>query len=136
MLAHIGNEGDTVSDSAWITRPPGDHNIQAFIIDRRRDTNIDISYRARLADGTWTDWVGLNQLVGRRGKREDLTGFSVRLGDTFQKDFDIEVIGAFNGEPNNVVVRGGEDCIPRSGLGSLCGMQLILRAKSAPVSAQ
>ena len=90
----------------------------------------EIWYRARLSNGIWTDWLGFGKLAGTRGKGEDLTGFAVRLGDKCQEEFDVKAIGAFRGEADNVVVGGGEDCVPKSGHGPLYGMQIIVRARA------
>jgi hypothetical protein len=139
ILCHIGNEGDAINDSGWINRVDQGvkgNNIQGFAIICRADTNIDILYKAKLADGTWTDWTESGKFVGTRGKIDDLTGFSVRVGDACRDDYNIEVIGAFRGEANNAVVSGGEDCVPISGRAPLCGMQVIVRAKSVILRAK
>jgi hypothetical protein len=108
-------------------------DIQGFRIDYQSEAKGDLWYRARLSTGSWTDWVGLGRFVGTRGKSQDLTGFSVRLGYTWREEFDLELVGGFRDEPDDVVVRGGGDCISKSLSGRLSGMQVLLRARNSPM---
>jgi GSCFA family len=133
LTVHIGMVGDKESASCWVRSTQPGRDIQGFRIDHHGKGAGDLWYRARLADGRWSDWVGLGNFVGTRGQAQDLTGFSVRLGDTWRDAFDLELLGAFRGEPDNVVVLGSGDCVAESASGRLSEMRILLRAKNLPV---
>ena len=133
VTAHIGMIGDRSSGSGWMRSTEQGQDIQGFRIDYQSEAKGDLWYRARLSTGNWTDWVGLGRFVGTRGKSQDLTGFSVRLGYTWREEFDLELVGGFRDEPDDVVVRGGGDCISKSLSGRLSGMQVLLRARNSPM---
>ena len=129
LRAHIAILGDRVTNLGWI-RPAGARsNIQGFSLVAADGKRCDIWYRARLASGIWTDWVNNGKFVGTRGKHEDLAGFSVRLGDVDRDKFKLEAIGKFVNDPEFVRIPDGGDCLPLSGNGALCGMQIILYIK-------
>jgi hypothetical protein len=129
LTAHIGMIGDRSSGSCRIRCTEPGQDIQGFRIDYQGEGMGDLWYRARLSNGSWTAWVGVGKFAGTRGKSQDLTGFSVCLGYTWQGEFDLELIGTFRSEPDDVVVRGGGDRIPGSGSGRLSGMQILLSAR-------
>jgi hypothetical protein len=131
LLAHVGGIGDTRGEAGWI-RCRGEfrkRNIQGFAIEDPNQPKLDITYRSRHTNLAWTDWVACGTYVGSRGRADDVTGFSVRLGDKAAEKFELEVMGIFRDEANVVVARGGEDCVARSGNGALWGMQVIVRPK-------
>lgn len=73
--------------------------------------STELEYRARLTDGSWTDWVGCGRFIGTRGKSEDLTGFFARLSGQGEKRYCIEVVGLFRGQAAAVVVGGAGECV-------------------------
>jgi hypothetical protein len=130
LLAHLGAEGDISADTGSVYSNVKNRNIQGFSVDSPDRAVGDLLYRARLANGVWTDWVGPGAFAGTRGKGENLTGFSVRVADSSRARYSIRCAGAFRGETGNVVVGDGEDCVPRYGNGALFGMLVILHARS------
>jgi hypothetical protein len=133
LTAHIGMIGDRGNESCGIRSTAPGQDIQGFRIDCPSTEKGDLRYRARLANGSWTDWAGVGEFVGTRGKSEDLTGFAVRLGPIWREQFDVELVGVFRGDPDAVVVRGDGDCIPRSASDRLSGMQILLHARRSPM---
>lgn len=131
LVGHVGGIGDHASATGYIRPRDAGSNMQGFFIKMKNPADCDLQYRARLADGNWTAWVGEGEFVGTRGRREDLTGFSVRITGKDAQAFQLEAVGEFPGEPSPVVVREGEDCVPRYGQGPLAGMQISLRRKAA-----
>jgi hypothetical protein len=129
VRAHIAHYGDRVSASGWLRSTPEVH-FQAFAVETESEFFNCLSYRARLADGGWTNWKDNGELAGTQGKNQSLTGFSVRLSNAETSQFDLEVIGEFSGTPpETIIVRGGEDCVPPAGAGCLIGMQVVLRKR-------
>ncbi len=128
IFAHVGNFGDRRSTTGAM-RPmqPGQH-IQGFAVTTPR-TEVGLEYRARLAQGAWTDWAPAPAFVGTRGRGQDLTGFAVRLTEAGRAAYEVSAIGAFGLDPEPVMVGDGEDCVPRQGLAPLAGMQIVLRAR-------
>ncbi len=129
VRAHIGNYGDFENERGCIGPLKIGHNIQGFSIFPPEDLACELAYRARLADGAWTDWASKGKFVGTMGKSENLTGFSIRLEEQDRKKFGLEAIGKFSGSSDLVVAHDGEDCVPTSEGGVLSGMQVVLRAK-------
>jgi hypothetical protein len=127
ILAHIANRGDVVRNDGWMPHGAGGYGIQGFEISMDPQLKCNISYRARDSFGNWTDWVDEGAFVGTRGKGQNLTGYSIRIGAN-RRNYIAKFAGKF-GDAQDVVFReGGEDCVAPSGFGSLCGMQVIVRA--------
>ena len=125
IFAHIGNTGEVFAHSGSV-RSLRDGNIQGFLLHVGDDVREALQYRARLADGSWTDWVGADTFVGTKGKSQDLTGFSVRLRSTLGAASGVRAVGAFRGAAGAVVAGSDEECVSASGAGQLHGMQVIL----------
>ena len=132
LMAHIANTGDIESNEIpFVNISESEHKfIQGFSLIIDHELAKDISYRARLADGTWTEWVHGNTFVGSRGQRKDLTGFSVRLNNGLDKDYSLSLLGIFSDETEITTVQGGQECVPKSGFGPLRAMQLVIKRKS------
>jgi Methyltransferase domain len=130
LRAHIGNEGDRTSASSCIRSQARWRKIQGFRIDATEAVDCELRYRARLDDGTWTDWAACGEYVGTRAMSRDLTGFAVRLGAPSRENFTLQVVGEFADSLDPVFAEDGVDCIARSGLDTpLVGMQILLRAR-------
>jgi hypothetical protein len=130
IVCHIGNIGNRQSSSGSITVLRQNANIQGFVIFGEDSFMGEVEYRACLADGSWTSWVGCGHFVGTRGKSQDLTGFSARLRGQSAKAHDLELIGLFRGQNAAVVVGGGGECVSSTNTNPLYGMQVVVRAKS------
>jgi len=131
LLAHIGVSGDQVSRQGCIRSAIADRRIQGFSLHAPPAAAAGILYRARLADGGWTDWVRNGEFAGTRGKNADLTGFAVRLDGASRENFAVDMIGEFAGAAELVEAHQGEDCVSFTAGGALSGMQVILREKEA-----
>jgi hypothetical protein len=130
VVCHVGNIGNRQSSSGSIKVLRQDANIQGFVIFGEDSLMGEVEYRACLADGSWTGWVGCGHFVGTRGKSQDLTGFSARLRGQSAKTYDLELVGLFRGESSAVVVGGGGECASQTNTNPLYGMQVIIRSKS------
>jgi hypothetical protein len=65
-------------------------------------------------------------------KNLDLSGFALGFADRGEGLFEAEAIGEFRGAFGGVVVAlGGQDCVPPTGITRLCGMQIVIRRKTA-----
>jgi hypothetical protein len=130
IICHIGNIGNRQSASGAIAALRHDANIQGFVVFGEDSLAGEVEYRARLADGSWTGWVGCGHFVGTKGKSQDLTGFSARLRAPGEKTYTLELVGLFRGQPAAVVVAGGGECVSQTNAKPLYGMQLVIRSKS------
>jgi hypothetical protein len=129
ITCHIGHIGNRQSSSGGIKALKNNANIQGFIIFGEDTLIGEVEYRARLADGSWTEWVGCGHFAGTKGKSQDLTGFSARLSGLSAKTHNIDLVGLFRGQTDAVVVGGGGECVSQTGASQLYGMQVILRSK-------
>jgi hypothetical protein len=134
LACHIGMIGDWHSDTGAITSPDnnGDNSgrdIQGFIIYDRSLAATALEYRARLADGGWTDWVTCGTFAGTMGLARPLTGFSARLPNAGNSDMTVRLAGLFRGQTDPVLVGNEEDCISDSGAGELYGMQCLVERR-------
>jgi hypothetical protein len=127
VACHIGKIGNRQSSTGALTVLTDGLNIQGFALFALEPLSGELEYQARLADGTWTEWVGCEHFVGTIGMGQDLTGFSARISS--QNTRALEVIGFFRGETSPVVVEGGGQCVSQGGPGPLYGMQLVIRSK-------
>jgi len=85
-----------------------------------------------LADSRSTAWATPGNFVGTKGKNLDLSGFALGFADRGERLFEAEAIGEFRGAFGGVVVAlGGQDCVPPTGITRLCGMQIVIRRKTA-----
>lgn len=128
LVAHIGGIGDKSSTTSSI-RTEKWGNIQGFTIYAPRFSADDLRYRARLANGAWTNWLPLGSFAGAAGRSENLTGFSVRLEDSITKLHNVTLVGLFREDKDPVLVGNGEDCVSRFQGNELFGMQIILERK-------
>jgi len=129
IVCHIGMIGNRQSSSGALTLLREDISIQGFTIYSDDSLTDDLEYRARLADGTWTEWQHCNAFVGTTGRSMDLTGFSARLSKRAQSSYSMELAGQFRRETTTVKVEGGKDCVGAGGANQLYGMQITIRPK-------
>jgi hypothetical protein len=127
LLAHVGAKGDITSPIGCVRSLKARHAFQGFAITPPNDLPCDIQYRARTANGGWTDWAQSGAFVGTRGKSASLTGFAIRLGAASRGRFTLEAIGGFAGGEGQVKAGDAQDCVSPGGKGVLLGMQVILR---------
>ena len=127
VRAHVAYQGDRINRLGWL-RPGNDrHNVQGFSLGWIGAALCELSYRARLADNTWTAWEVAPAFVGTRAKAQDLTGFAVRVAEKDRARFRLNVVGEFTGHCGAVLVGDGEDCLPSLPGSALSGIQVILR---------
>jgi ubiquinone/menaquinone biosynthesis C-methylase UbiE len=128
VMAHVGGQGDVQgSGGLFVNNKPSERGfIQGFMITGYDGIENYISYRGRLYDGRWTDWVSCNNFVGTKGINQNLTGFAVRLNEDSKNAFNLKVIGAFEGLDDTITVGDGVDCTPVRGMNLLKGIQIIL----------
>jgi hypothetical protein len=131
ILAHIGEIGDRTSKTGSIRGVRDNQYVQGFSIQRSEDTQYHLFYRARLQNGAWTDWVGEGEFAGTRGKTENLTGFSIRVGNGGDRRFSLQVVGQFSNSPDVVVAGDAEECVSKRPGGMLSGMEIRLRRSSS-----
>ncbi len=130
FAVHVGNAGEQVSErGSFVAAQPG-QNIQGFRLQASEPFSADLSCRARLSDGTWSEWAGIDTFVGTRGRSRDLTGFSVRLAGDSPAGHDSVVAGLFRGETDPIVVGNGEPCEANAPGAALYGMQILARSRA------
>ena len=131
ISCHIAGIGDRQSATGVLRVLPEDLSIQGFVIYCEDESvRPGLEYRARLADGTWTDWVSCGDFAGTMGASQNLTGFSVRLSGPAEDAYDMDVIGAFRGQADMVMAGNGDECIPESTANQLYGMQVLIRIRN------
>ena len=131
--AHVANMGNVTSESSQcLNVGTGAANaLQGYELVAPFQIARQLRYRARLEDGTWTEWVGGNTFVGTRGKNINLAGLAIKFGDDIRRDYQIKIAGSFSGG-DVIIVGNGEDCVSPDGRGRLLGIQLkIEQAVSA-----
>ena len=129
IVCHVGEIGNRKSSSGAIRILRDDANIQGFTIFCEDLLSNELEYRARLMDGSWTEWVTCGQFVGTMGKSQDLTGFSARLTGLSNEIYNVDLFGLFRGLEDPVVVAAGDECICPADGNALYGMQIIIRSK-------
>ena len=127
IIGHIGNVGDVKGSSFINVGEQGKGYLQGFALSVPPPIEKEIEYKVRGPNGAWSDWVAGNAFAGTRGKRQNLSGFSVRLGGKLQQNWELKLIGAFEGVPGVITAGDGQDCVPPNGVGPLRGMQLMFR---------
>ena len=125
ISAHVGNLGDIHGISGFLRSGHPHGNIQGFAIYSGGGSHPPLLYRVRLADGTWTGWMGQGEFAGTKGINQDLTGLSVRLTEP-RGDWDLRAAALFRGQEEPVTAGNGEACVAASGSSALHGMQIIL----------
>ncbi len=141
-LVHLEGSNLPVFISAWLTSitnvmsesgslqlDDDDAAIQGFLLHFREDLQPLISYRGRLSDGSWTDWIPSGALAGSNSSGAPLTGFTVRLEEPLKGQLCLVAIGAFAGDQGLHIVRSGQDCVLGPFPRALRGIQIILREK-------
>jgi len=130
ITVHLSYVGDvTVADRLVGGVRGSRHRIQAFALDFPEETPGELSYRALLEDGSWTEWVTDGKFAGKPGSSQPLRGFGLKLDGLLARKFECSCIGAFTGEPDLITVEGNGDCYSRGG-GELEAMQITLRPRS------
>jgi hypothetical protein len=129
MVAHIGGYGDKKSETSVVSGRDASQYIQGISIFCADFPREDISYRARLLDGSWTDWVQGGEFVGTRGANNDLTGLSIRLSGEIEQTYSIKVICRFRGLSTDISAGNGQDCCDTLAARQLRTVQIILVPK-------
>ena len=131
LSAHIGRFGDIRNPKAASVVSDGSaaHGIQGFVLHcEAPEWQAGLEYRARFANGSWSDWVRCGEYAGSRGRADTLTGFTVRLQGPIADRFTVRAIGAFVDHRALVSALSGQDCIPQPRPAALYGMQVIVEA--------
>jgi hypothetical protein len=135
LTAHIGKVGDLISSSGTFCGTRRGHLVAGIVGESERliqgfsitfDDHLpgSIEYRARLADGEWTEWLDAGSYAGTRGRNESLRGFAVRITGRLALGYGCICAGSFAGQV--VTVGDGEDCmVPHEA--PLEAMQLLFR---------
>ncbi|HVE23015.1 MAG TPA: class I SAM-dependent methyltransferase [Acidocella sp.] len=129
ITAHVGFVGDVVQDSCVACPPDLLRNIQGFSIHIPDEAMADLSYRARLQDGSWTEWAADGGFVGTKGQSANVSGFTLRFDKNFTDTHDIRILGAFTNHPVIVEVAPGEDCALADATASLRAIQVVASRK-------
>ena len=132
ITAHVGSIGDVRLDSRVVCPSHLMRNIQGFSLHIADDAAAGLSYRARLQDGSWTEWATDGGFVGTKGKLSNLSGFTMRFDKDFADTHEIRILGAFTNNPKIVEVAPGEDCVLLGATASLRGMQFVVTRKDQP----
>jgi demethylmacrocin O-methyltransferase len=129
LLAHIGNIGDVLNaEAASISCDKStNQHIQGFTLECENSLLADrLEYRARLADGSWTNWVSPGSFVGTREKGLNLHGFTARLKANTDGRFSVVSLGSFAQTEGFVMAGNEEECCGPRAETPLCGMQIIV----------
>ena len=132
VTAHVGQIGD-VGSKGTLTVCGGGKTagaIQGFVLRATDDSPAKyISYRARLSDGSWTDWACCNEYVGTRGQHQSLTGYAVRMDIVLANQYTLALWGKFEHEERVQTVDAPADCVAAFEGGALQGLQLLFKKK-------
>jgi hypothetical protein len=131
ITAHVGFVGDVTRESSLVCESDLLRNVQGFSA-HIPDATAGLSYRARLQDGSWTNWATDGGFVGTKGKSSNLSGFAIRFDKDFADTHDIRILGAFTNHPTIVEVAPGEDCVLPGATASLRAMQVMVTRKDQP----
>jgi hypothetical protein len=126
LIVHVGGLGDKTCNAGWFRSAEPDQNIQGFTLAVRSGAECALEYRARLADGSWAEWVAAGVYAGTRGLSQDLTGFSVRLAAESRGRFTLAAAGRFTGVAETVKVAEGQACACADPSARLSGMQIVV----------
>jgi hypothetical protein len=129
LACHIGTIGDWYSHTGSLKSLDDDNHIQGFVLFPQGFPAKALEYRARLGDGTWTEWVSCGNFVGTMGVAQALTGYSARLAQGASSVFTLRLVGLFRGQTDPVRVGQAEECVPDSSTGELYGMQCLLQRR-------
>jgi hypothetical protein len=135
MNAHIGLRGDIFGPAGYVDEGADIYTIQGLALET---ATRGLEYRVRFPDGAWSEWVGEGVFAGTRGQSLPITGFSARLSEPLQGQYEVQVRGLFVGGVA-VDARGGADCVAPSDA-RLRGVQVTIRpaqpAKAAEAAAE
>ncbi len=126
VMAHIGHVGNVVGESGSVRSQRVGAYIQGFTLNVAEDIQDSLQYKARLDDGSWTNWMKTNEFAGTQSQSRDLTGFSVRLTDLHQDALELTAVGEFKDQTDLSVVSANEECVSTEGSAQMCGMQVVL----------
>lgn len=123
---HVGFVGSVHGRYGSISSPRPDGNLQGFTVASGDQAVNALTYRARLGDGSWTDWQEVGNFVGTKAKGVDLTGFSVDLKREYKGRYKLRLAGAFRNQKNITVVNGPGDCVSSDAKSSMHAMQIVI----------
>lgn len=132
ITAHVGCVGDVMQESCVMCPADPMRNIQGFAVHIPDEAMAGLSYRARLQDGSWTEWTEDGGFAGTRGQAANVSGFTLRFDRNFTDAHDIRILGAFTNHPVIVEVAPGEDCAPAEATASLRAIQVVASRKDQP----
>jgi hypothetical protein len=126
FTAHLSYLGDMKAKQGAVTGVVRETNIQGVELHVEGAVADDLECRARLDDGTWTQWCRAGAFVGTRGAGTDLTGIAVRLRGALAERATVRVAGWFSDHPLPVIVGDGADCVPGDTHAPLHALQILL----------
>jgi len=124
--AHFGLRGDIFGAGGYVDEGADIYTIQGLALESETHA---LEYRVRFPDGAWSEWVGEGDFAGTRGKSLAITGFSARIAEALQDQFEVQVRGLFVGGVA-VDARGGADCVTANGA-RMRGVQVMIRPARA-----
>ncbi|HQU05182.1 MAG TPA: hypothetical protein PLT25_10780, partial [Acidocella sp.] len=101
-------------------------SIEGFSLDFIPPMSLDIEYRAKMADNTWSDWVKNGMFVGSVGKYQAIKGFAVRLKGRPALSYEAICIASFVGRDTLIEARGEDGCFSPENE-ALEAMQIVFR---------
>jgi hypothetical protein len=142
ITAHISRFGDFTSFTSTIygtrrgalvvgERFNPHRLIEGFSIEFTAELPGSLEYRAKLEDGTWTQWVPAGSFAGSRGQGKSLRGFAVRLTGRLALGYECVCVGSFEGSFEVLETYGSQDCCPADA-SRLEAMQIVFRPKISP----
>ncbi len=137
LTAHFSFKGDFVSETNAVPGTRRGHlvcgvpgskttTIQGFSLDCLEENLFEVEYRARLGDGSWSDWAPNGSYVGSRGEHREIFGFSVRLKGKLALSYEAVCIGSFAGREGLIQTKGEAGCFSEGGE-PLEAMQIVFR---------
>jgi hypothetical protein len=124
LLAHLGHRGDVTAPCGWVRATRRGQAIQGFAISLADDAPRHLHYRSRSMAGIWSAWATGGTYVGTRGRKDNLTGFSVRLAPSGRAGCTLQAAGQFGASGNIVAIDAEGDCVSPNGRHPLTGMQV------------
>ena len=128
LLAHLGHRGDVTALCGWVRATRRGQAIQGFAMSLADDAPFPIQYRSRSMAGVWSAWATGGSYVGTRGRKDNLTGFSVRLARGETRAGTLQAAGQFGAYGAIIPIDAEGDCVSPNGRHPLTGMQVLLRS--------
>lgn len=133
LLTHIGQIGDFSTYSQTNDGGPTENLVCGIVDEQKRSIegfsisidspDISIEYRAKLVDGTITNWKKDGEFIGTRGQGLPIKGFAIRLKGPASFNNSCIYAGAFYENGEIIECQEGEWC--ETGNGNILGSMQI-----------